>query len=402
MPDSGSPYAAAGTLAHAIAELKSRKYFGIPEPMSTREFNKQLKKLKEDPGYDKGMDAATDLYLEHLKARAMSFGPIQPFVTLETRVDYSNLVPEGFGTADCIMIGAGRLEVVDYKNGAGVPVSAEANYQMMLYALGALNTFYFIYGDTIHTVHFSIVQPNAGGVKEWECQVEDLAEWGETVVRPAAELAWAGKGEFVPGDWCRFCKAKAQCSARAKVMLELGDVPHALEPADTAGPLLTDSQLGDALTRGRALAAWVSDMEKYALTAALEGRTIAGYKVVEGWGCWVFTASSKQAPFVVDAQVQPIIDPTQVYSGMWANVNVTFFAYSNAGKKGIGCGLNGVQKVRDDTPLASRVTAQEAFQAIPASPVAPTNPAPQAPAAPAAPAGYPAPAVDPITGQPLP
>ena len=119
-------------------------------------------------------------------------------------------------------------------------------------------------------------------------------------------------------------------------------------------------------------------------------------------GCWVFTASSKQAPFVVDAQVQPIIDPTQVYSGMWANVNVTFFAYNNAGKKGIGCGLNGVQKVRDDTPLASRVTAQEAFQAIPASPVAPTNPAPQAPAAPAAPAGYPAPAVDPITGQPLP
>ena len=98
---------------------------------------------------------------------------------------------------------------------------------MMLYALGALNTFYFIYGDTIHTVHFSIVQPNAGGVKEWECQVKDLAEWGETVVRPAAELAWTGKGEFVPGDWCRFCKAKAQCSARAKVMLELGDVPHA-------------------------------------------------------------------------------------------------------------------------------------------------------------------------------
>lgn len=116
-------------------------------------------------------------------------------------------------------------------------------------------------------------------------------------------------------------------------------------------------------------------------------------------GCWVFTASSKQAPFVVDGQVQSIIDPTQVYSGMWANVNVTFYAYNQAGKKGIGCGLNGVQKVRDDTPLSSRVTAQEAFQAIPAAA------APQAPAYPAAPAGYQvpaAPAVDPITGQPLP
>lgn len=104
-------------------------------------------------------------------------------------------------------------------------------------------------------------------------------------------------------------------------------------------------------------------------------------------GCWVFTASSKRAPFVVDGQVQPIIDPTQVYSGMWANVSVTFYAYNQAGKKGIGCGLNGVQKLRDDTPLSSRVTAQEAFQAIPAAPAAPA---------------YSAPAVDPITGRPLP
>lgn len=120
-------------------------------------------------------------------------------------------------------------------------------------------------------------------------------------------------------------------------------------------------------------------------------------------GCWVFTSSSKQTPFVVDAQVQPIIDPTQVYSGMWANVNVTFFAYNNAGKKGIGCGLNGVQKIRDDTPLSSRVTAQEAFQVIPApQPAAPAATQTPAYSASAAPASYPAPAVDPITGQPLP
>lgn len=127
-------------------------------------------------------------------------------------------------------------------------------------------------------------------------------------------------------------------------------------------------------------------------------------------GCWVFTASSKQAPFVVDAQVQPIIDPTQVYSGMWGNVNVNFFAYNNAGKKGIGCGLNGVQKTRDDEPLSSHVTAQDAFQ-----PMTPTAPAPTtvpvypqytAPAAPVQ--TYPQPAapvyqpqIDPITGQPM-
>ena len=113
-------------------------------------------------------------------------------------------------------------------------------------------------------------------------------------------------------------------------------------------------------------------------------------------GCWVFTASSKQAPFVVDSQVQPIIDPTQVYSGMWGNVNVNFFAYNQAGKKGIGCGLNGVQKTADGDPLGSHITAQDAFQAV--APAAPSYPAP--PAAPAAPAypGYPS--VNPITGLP--
>ena len=104
-------------------------------------------------------------------------------------------------------------------------------------------------------------------------------------------------------------------------------------------------------------------------------------------GCWVFTASTKQSPFVVDEYVQNIIDPTKVYSGMWGNVNVTFFAYNNAGKKGIGCGLNGVQKIRDGETLGGQITAQEAFKAVGAPPTA-------APA-------YAPPAVDPITGQPV-
>ena len=187
-PDTASEYAAAGTLAHAIAELKARKYF--VEPMSNRAFNARLKKLKEDPHYDKGMDAATDTYLEHLKALAMSYGSVQPFVALETRVDFGDCVPEGFGTTDCIIIGAGRMCVADYKNGAGVLVEAEANPQMMLYALGALKVYAPIYGDTIREVHLSIVQPNAGGVREWDTTVEALREWGEKVVKPAAALAW--------------------------------------------------------------------------------------------------------------------------------------------------------------------------------------------------------------------
>ena len=114
-------------------------------------------------------------------------------------------------------------------------------------------------------------------------------------------------------------------------------------------------------------------------------------------GCWVFTASAKadHPPFVVDAQVQPIIDPTKVYSGMWGNVSVSFFPYNSAGKKGIGCGLNGLQVTRDGEPLSARVTAQDAFQAVGAAPAAPGYAAPAAP-------GYAAPAApqyNPFTGQ---
>ena len=133
--------------------------------MSTRTYNARLKKLREDPHYDKGMDAATDAYLDYLKELAMSFGGVQPFVALETRVGYSDYAPEGFGTADCIIIGGGRLCVVDYKNGSGVPVEAENNSQMMLYALGALKFYGPIFGSSIQDIHLTIVQPNAGGIK---------------------------------------------------------------------------------------------------------------------------------------------------------------------------------------------------------------------------------------------
>ena len=111
IPDTTSPYAEAGRLAHEIAELKARQHF--IEPMPTRSFNAKLKKLmKDSEHYDTSMDGATDEYLEHLKARAMSY-PIAPTVALEVRVDFSDIVPEGFGTADCIMIGSGCLDVVD-------------------------------------------------------------------------------------------------------------------------------------------------------------------------------------------------------------------------------------------------------------------------------------------------
>lgn len=289
MPDTTSPYAEAGRLAHEIAELKARQYF--IETLPKRSYNAKLKKLKESEHYDKSMDGATDEYLEYLKARAMSY-PAAPTVALEVQVDFSDIVPEGFGTADCIMIGSGRLDVVDYKNGSGVIVEAENNPQMMLYAWGALRYFKPLFGDSIHVIHMSIVQPNAGGVREWEITVMDLALWARNTAKPRARQAWNGVQEFHAGDWCRFCKAKATCTERAKAMFDVEPlvdaVPagspnaHVYEGAEVA--LLTDAEVGNILTRAKDVAAWLKDLEDYALKAALDGRPIAGWKAVEGRG----------------------------------------------------------------------------------------------------------------------
>ncbi len=280
-PETSSSYAEAGRLAHSIAELKARKYF--LEPMNARTYNARMKKLQEDPNYDKGMEEATDSYLAYLKELAMAFRQ-PPFVALETRVDFSQYVPEGFGTADCIMIGAGRICIIDYKNGAGVPVEAENNSQMKLYALGALHVYAPIFGDSIKTAQLSIVQPNAGGIKTWDTNVEDLRFWGE-LIEPIADDAWKGEGDFTAGDWCRFCPAKAQCSARAAQMLGLEPIASPNGSGETISPsVMTDAQIGAALARGRAMVAWVKDLEEYALAASLQGRQITGFKVVEGRG----------------------------------------------------------------------------------------------------------------------
>lgn len=277
-PDQGSRYAAAGTLAHAICELKATKYF--IEPIPPRTFNARLRKLKKDESYDPRMDEASDMYLDYLKEQAMTYDA-PPFVALETRVDFSQWVPEGFGTADCIMIGSGRMGVYDYKNGV-TPVEAEGNSQMMIYALGALSVYAPIFGDTIQTIHMAIIQPNAGGIKEWDISKEVLLGWAENVLRPAAELALSDHAPIVPDSnpdgYCKFCKARHQCTARAKMMLELED--H----SEMTGDLMTDDELGQVLQRAAGFASWLKGLQDYALSAALAGRQITGFKVVEGRG----------------------------------------------------------------------------------------------------------------------
>ena len=260
-----------GTLAHAVAELKARKYF---IGMGPQKYGAALKKLKSDELWQDEMDGHTDAYLDALKDIAATFSDT-PYVALEQRVDFSEYVPEGFGTADCIMIGGEVLHIVDFKYGKGVDVSAENNPQLKLYAVGAILQYMAFYD--IFTVRMTIVQPRIKREPDtWEIEARNLLNWAEHAVKPAAQLAIAGEGEFAEGDWCRWCAVRANCRARAGANTALEDFGCKMPP------LLTDEEVGRALTLGRRLKSWLSDLEEYALTACLNGADITGWKAVEG------------------------------------------------------------------------------------------------------------------------
>ena len=268
-----------GTLAHALAELKARKHF-LPG-IGPKKYQTAFNTIKLDEMWQEEMDGHTDRYLEILKDIYMEF-PEPPHVAVEQRVDFSQWVPDGFGTADCVMVGGDTIHVIDFKYGKGVAVSAEQNPQMMLYALGALAAYELIYDLT--NVKMTIVQPRLASEPDtWTTTARELLEWAEDVVMPAAQLATAGEGEFAEGEWCRFCAIRGNCRARAAAQLALEDF------GEQVPPVLSDDEVGHALTRGKRLAKWLSELEEYALGACLDGKEIPGYKAVEGRAVRVWT-----------------------------------------------------------------------------------------------------------------
>ena len=310
LPESNSSYAEEGSLAHALAELKVLKKFTL---MNNRTYNTRLNKIKKDPVYNQEMDKTTDLYLERLVEQAMTYNST-PTVAAEVRVDFSDYVPEGFGTCDCVMIGGDTLCITDYKHGKGVPVAAEGNAQMRLYALGALKRYAPIFGDAIKKVRMSIDQPRLDSYTTDTITVEELRAWGDGI-KPIAQKAFSGLGEFVPGDHCRFCRGRAQCRARASVNTALEEFRDCI-PEDRATPkeraqaeedgldgipmnLLSDAEIGDLLIRGQHLVQWYKDLETYATETLLAGRPIPGWKLVAGRSNRAFTDQ--------DAAIQAVI-----------------------------------------------------------------------------------------------
>lgn len=286
-------YAAEGTLAHSVCELYGRKKFSAD--LTTRKFNSELKKLKEQELWQDEMTKTAEVYVDFLAEKANEY-PHAPTVMFEVRVDLSDYIPEGFGTCDCIMIGADTLRITDYKHGKGVPVSSIGNGQMRLYALGALKLLYPIYGDSIKQICTAIVQPRITEdvTEEW-LTVEELKAWGEEI-KPKAQAAYFGTGTFCAGEWCRFCRGKAECRARAEYYAGfsqyVGAVPEvkAAEGATReAATILTDAEIGALLIQAQGLTAWYEDLQDYAREAILAGRMIPGWKVVEGKKIRAFT-----------------------------------------------------------------------------------------------------------------
>lgn len=280
-PDTSSESATEGTLAHSLAELKLRNYFQTVDFGKTK-YTRALNKLKKDPGWQDEMMGYTDTYLEYVKGVAMAFQST-PSVLIEQHISLDSYIPHlpeeepAGGTADCILLGGGELHIIDFKYGKGVPVSAEGNSQLALYALGAYETYKILYPIQKAVLH--IVQPRIKEEAErWECSIEELLSFGNWVKGRAAK-AIKGEGAFSPSEkTCRFCRARATCRARAEKNAELAF------RTDKKPPLISNEEVGNYLKQGADVAKWLTDLQDYALAQCLAGKEVPGWKAVEGRG----------------------------------------------------------------------------------------------------------------------
>ena len=269
-----STYAEEGTLAHGIAEQKLRF---LLKQISAQDYAQALQIFEKNEFYSASMLDYIETYASIVmkKVNEAKTRSADAVVLLEQKLDFSDWVPEGFGTGDVVIISDGVLEIIDLKYGKGVPVSAEDNAQMKLYALGALAIFGSLYD--IKIIRMTIVQPRLDSVSSDEITAEMLYWWADTELIKRAQLAWEGKGEFQAGEHCQFCRARFNCRARAEANLELTKM-------DFRKPeLLTDEEIGEVLKQADELKAWVSDVFDYALVQARDhGKKFRGWKLVEG------------------------------------------------------------------------------------------------------------------------
>ena len=308
-PNETSVYAAEGTFMHEVCEYKIRHDY----------LHERMKKPQSEEFYTDEVEQVTDVYAEFVVSviEEMKRNGCNPLVLVEEKLDYSHIAPGGFGTGDMMVIGRtedgkGLLHIIDFKGGSGVYVDADHNSQMMLYALGALHAYGYIW--EIQIVRMTIIQPRLDNLSTFECTREELEAWGESI-RPVAKLAYEGKGEQKAGSWCKFCRAKPVCRACAEEALALcreefldldagAFTEEATEESDLTAPynpdqstavfkqpgLVSFAELEEILPTLNRISSWIEAVFAFVTSEAINhGIPVKGYKVVEGRSKRVFT-----------------------------------------------------------------------------------------------------------------
>jgi len=263
-PGGSSSAAEEGTAAHEFCEHKLKK--------ALRRRSKRPVSDYDSDEMQEYTDSYVDYVLEQLEVAKQTCK--DPMVLIEQKVDFSEYVPDGYGTADCIIVSDNTLQIIDFKYGLGVLVDAEQNTQLMCYSIGALNLFDSLYDIKEVTMH--IFQPRRENVQNWTIPVDELKAWAENELKPKAQMALNGEGEYHPGEWCQFCKAAVRCRARAEEKLRLARQEFKMPP------LLADSEIEEVLTILPDLTKWADGILAYATDAAVNhGKEWNGFKVVE-------------------------------------------------------------------------------------------------------------------------
>ncbi len=293
LPDNAGAAAAEGTLAHEVAEQRLKNLL-TKEPIT-------IKLDKIDAEMQEAVDCYVDTCMEKIN-EAWRESP-DAEVHVEERLDFSEWVPEGFGTGDMVIMSDEYIEVIDLKYGKGVPVSAVGNPQMRLYALGLYAKYGTLYGAD--KVRMTIVQPRLDSISSDELTVKELLAWGNDVVGPKAQLAWKGKGDFVAGDHCRFCKARATCRKLAEYELE--GIKEDTRPAQ-----LTDIEIAEIVQRADTIKKWLTSVEEFALQQALDGTEWPGLKVVAGRSVRKITDAGRAAELLTSGGYTDIYKPQEL------------------------------------------------------------------------------------------
>ena len=292
-----SVYAEEGTAAHALAEIKLSYTFGKIGPLAYQE---ALDDWHNNPDYEKYYSQEFEEFVDDYVSFVVSqTDGLEHFhIYFEVKVNFSNFVPQGFGTSDVIIVTDDMVHVIDLKFGQGVPVSAINNPQLRLYGLGALNLF-----PNSERVKMTINQPRLASCDTEELSKKELLDWAINVVMPRAEEAIKGEGKLQASEKaCKFCKVRAKCKARADQQLELAR--KEFEVDDLKANLaqnMNEEQIAEILDIAPAFIDWFKDVQAYALGQLVQGRHIPGYKLVEGRSIRQITDENKAIDILVDA-----------------------------------------------------------------------------------------------------